>query len=51
MSVEMDGEKLTVLVQQICAALDGKNGKVPLLPPLFPPCQPQPGELTESTHY
>jgi hypothetical protein len=32
----MDGEKLTVLVQQLCAALDGKNGKMPLHTSLFP---------------
>jgi len=28
-SVEIDGEKLTVLVERLCAALDTKNGNLP----------------------
>jgi hypothetical protein len=28
-SVETDGQRLTVLVQQLCAALDRKNGNQP----------------------
>jgi hypothetical protein len=35
-SVEIDGEKLSALIERLCAALDGETRKIPLFPPAPP---------------